>query len=142
MAIGKISRLTTAAMKVITRATRLSRSRPMLTKKTFALSAQLSVSGEVVPRSAPGDTHQCQSSARCLRNYDSIRPIMTASSPDSRAFDFYAELAEDVVRGCRMEADLRHFVVIQIALRLHRARLAAHRNGDVRIVFADELVGP
>jgi hypothetical protein len=38
-----------------------------------------------VPRRRPGDTHQRQSSARCLRNYDRIRPIMTASSPDSRA---------------------------------------------------------
>jgi hypothetical protein len=40
--------------------------------------------------------------------------------------DVYADLAEDVVRGCRMEADLRHCEVIQIALRLHRARLATH----------------
>src|SRR5580692_12143948 len=55
--------------------------------------------------------------------------------------DVYADLAEDVVRGCRMEADLEHFEVIQVALRLHRARLATHRNGDVRIVFAIELAG-
>jgi hypothetical protein len=56
--------------------------------------------------------------------------------------DVYADVAEDVERGCRMEADLRHCEVIQIALRLHRARLATHRNRDVRIVFAVELVGP
>ena len=37
------------------------------------------------PRRRPEDTHQPQSSARCLTNYDRIRPIMTASSPDSRA---------------------------------------------------------
>jgi hypothetical protein len=38
-----------------------------------------------VPRRRPGDAHQRQGSARCLRNYDRIRPIMTASSPNSRA---------------------------------------------------------
>src|SRR5216684_3089301 len=39
----------------------------------------------VSPGADRGDTHQPQSSARCLTNYDRIRPIMTASSPDSRA---------------------------------------------------------
>jgi hypothetical protein len=41
-----------------------------------------------------------------------------------------------------MEAELRHCEVIQLALCLHRARLATHRNRDIRIVFAVELVGP
>ena len=37
------------------------------------------------PWFAAGDTHQRQSSAGCLGNYDPIRSIMTASGPDSRA---------------------------------------------------------
>ena len=38
------------------------------------------------PGADRGDTHQRQSSSRCLRNYDRIRPIMMASGSDSPAY--------------------------------------------------------
>ena len=52
-------------------------------------------------------------------NYDGIEPQIVTLA------DVYADLAEDVVRGCRMEADLRHFEVIQIGPNLAKAEISS-----------------
>src|SRR5439155_17116129 len=52
-----------------------------------------------------------------------------------------ADMADEVVGGCRVELHLQHREMVEVVLRLQGLRLAANRHGDWRVVLAVDLVG-